>query len=261
MADEPPSSPGVPGPSSDAVKRVPDDSPVPLSWLQDADFQSNNERLDRLAADVELVTSLALAGYAGPEWDYFENELAKYGMAVIGAWMRKRLILGKCRTKGFGGLPDLDRDFDYDEVDELTGETVATALRYFRNDVLMRNRWDARRGATLRTFFIGQCLLRFANVYRRWYGNEVRNQLADMSGDKLVVLAGAAPDDTARTATDRHTIEAALASVPNPHVRRAMLLTALGVKQAEIAYELGVTEKAVERMLAHQRQRLGRRAG
>jgi hypothetical protein len=36
--------------------------------------------------------------------------------------------------------------------------------------------WDHRRGATLRTYFIGQCLIRFPNIYRRWLAGENRNR-------------------------------------------------------------------------------------
>lgn len=175
MALEPPSSPGAPGPSADPVKPATgDDRPVPEAWLAQVEFRDDAERLDRLVADVDLVTSLALAGYEGRDWDVFSTELAKYGMAVISAWMSKGSIFEKCRSRGFGGLPGLERPFTADELVELTGETVAIALLHFREDILLKNRWDARRGATLRTFFIGQCILRFSNVYRRWWGNESR---------------------------------------------------------------------------------------
>jgi hypothetical protein len=33
---------------------------------------------------------LALEGFAGNNWWKFETEIAKYGMAVIGGWMRRR---------------------------------------------------------------------------------------------------------------------------------------------------------------------------
>jgi len=51
----------------------------------------------------------------------------------------------------------MTRDFEPDEVEELTYETVSKALFHFRRDVLMKHAWDYRKGATLRTFFVGQC--------------------------------------------------------------------------------------------------------
>ena len=88
--------------------------------------------------------------------------------------MRRGLIWERCKTKGLGGLTPLGREFTQDEMQELTDETVAKALWHFKHDVLMRHKWDYHRGASLRTYFIGQCLIRFANIYRRWWGNEVR---------------------------------------------------------------------------------------
>jgi hypothetical protein len=53
-----------------------------------------------------------------------------------------------------------------DVAEELSGETVAKALHYFRENVLMRQRWNASKGASIKTYFIGQSLFQFANVYR-----------------------------------------------------------------------------------------------
>jgi hypothetical protein len=122
------------------------------------------ERLDRLAADFDLVTTLGLAGFEGDDWDYFEQELARYGIAVMGGWLRTGLIFSRYAARGFGGLPEITRAFEPDEIEELTYETVSKALFHFRRDVLMKHAWDYRRGATLRTFFVGQCLGRFSNI-------------------------------------------------------------------------------------------------
>src|SRR5262245_16065724 len=43
---------------------------------------------DRVRADRELVNALAACGFAGPGYDNFEDRLAKYGLAVLCAWMR-----------------------------------------------------------------------------------------------------------------------------------------------------------------------------
>ncbi len=183
MASEPRRSPGLPGASGVPVKRaVEAEDAVPVEWLAEADHQTLADNVDRLAADDELIQILAFGGFVGKEWEYFSTELARYGMAVIGGWMRRRMIFSKCKSRGFGGLPELGRYFEDDEIDELTGETISNALVHFRRDVLIPHKWDYRKGATLRTFFVGQCLIRFANVYRRWYGNEKRNQY-DLAAD------------------------------------------------------------------------------
>jgi len=45
---------------------------------------------------------------------------------------------------------------------------TARGLRYFIGEVLKPGKWDYRRGATLKTYFIGACLLQFANVFHLW---------------------------------------------------------------------------------------------
>lgn len=263
MATEPQREPGTPGTSSDPVQRTPEALAVPAEWVREPEHTELAEKVDRLAGDVDLVTLLALQNYAGVDYDYFARELAKYGMAVLGAWMFQKTIFTKCRVRGYG-LPVLERPFTDDEIDELKGETVAKALHHFRVDVLMKRKWDSTKGASLRTYFIGQCIIRFANIYRQWYANEARSKNSTRVGDDqfLIELLGAGTHDTAKAAADRAVIEQALAEVQDPRVRRAMRLTAVGATQSEIATDLGVTEKTVERMLANERHRQkGRRAG
>jgi hypothetical protein len=234
------------------------DEPVPAEWLERPDLVEQAERLDRLAADFDLVTTLSLAGFEGGDWDYFEQELAKYGIAVTGGWLRTGLIFSRYAARGFGGLPEMSRDFEPDEIEELTYETVSKALFHFRRDVLMKHAWDYRKGATLRTFFVGQCLSRFSNIYRRWWGNEARNNhlLAD---DEDLVRLGPRRDGVDQRAVDGILASDLLAGIKDPRVRAAMRLTAAGRSQAEIGGILGVTEKAVERMLYNERVRLKKR--
>ena len=79
-----------------SIHRAPlGDEPVPAEWLERPDLVEQAERLDRLAADFDLVTTLGLAGFEGGDWDYFEQELAKYGIAVMSGWLRTGLIFSR----------------------------------------------------------------------------------------------------------------------------------------------------------------------
>lgn len=261
MSREPEARPAAPARSGMPVKpAVGPEKVVPLDWLDDPRLAEQAARIDRLAADFDLITTLGLEGFQGPDWDVFEGELAKYGLAVIGGWTRRGAIFGKYFERGFGGLPEPFRDFTDDEVDELALETVAKGLYHFQRDVLMKQRWDYRKGASLRTYFVGQCLSRFANVYRRWYKNEQRNRYVTTNDDQLLVHLGPRSNDTAGRAVDGVEGQRALQTVKDKRVEMAMRLTAADRSQAEIAGILGVTEKAVERMLSNERQRQRRRA-
>jgi len=264
MAPRPERKPARPVSSGARVKpQETEYEEVPAAWLMETEHLPSAENVDRLAADYDLITGLALAGFVGRDWEYFSTELARYGIAVIGGWMARKMIFEKCRSRGHGGLPELERQFTTDEIAELTGETVAVALVHFRNDVLMTRKWDYRKGATLRTYFIGQCIIRFANIYRRWWSNESRSRRTSVHDDlSLLEYFGPQADGVDRRAIDRAIIAETFAVIKNPRVRAAMIMTAEGRTQAEIAGELGVTEKTVERMLANQRERLrGMRAG
>lgn len=258
MASEPKRGPGLPGASVMPIQ--PDNDGVPAGWLDDADVQEQAERLDRLAADNEMVQNLGFAGFEGRDYDYFATELAKYGLAVMCGWMRRGLIWARCKERKVMGIPaPLNRPFETDEIEELANETVALALLHFRDDVLMQKVWDYRKKATLRTFFIGQCLIRFGGVYRTWYDNE--RAFADLptDDDTFLAEAGLQHNSTANRAVDAVTAQAAWATIKDDRVRFAMRKTADGWKQAAIAEQMGVTARAVERMLANERERLEKR--
>jgi hypothetical protein len=257
MAIEPEREPESSGDSGVPVKLEIQD--VPADWLDRPDHVELADRVDRLSGDVDLVTRLALEKYTGPSWDYVAQELAKYGMAVIASWIGRGLIFERCASKGLGGLQAIQRPFTEDENAELTGETVAKALHHFKFDVLMKNQWDHRRGATLSTYFIGQCLIRFANIYRSWLRGENRNQYVMVDDDQLLDSLAEPTRGPERQVVAGVTAERALSTVKDPRVRKAMHLQAAGWTQAEIADEFDVTDKAVERMLANERGRLTKR--
>jgi hypothetical protein len=58
--------PANPARSAMPIQRAPvGDEPVPAEWLELPDLVEQAERLDRLAADFDLVTTLGLAGFEG----------------------------------------------------------------------------------------------------------------------------------------------------------------------------------------------------
>ena len=144
------------------------------------------ERLERLAADIELVDRLMWAGYEGAEWEQFRTELARYGIVVVTSWIRSGRIFSECARRGFSGLrrrPGLAED-----ALELAGETNASALSYFRTKVLVPRVWNPTRGASISTFFVGACVLHFPNVYRRWLREAGRDQLHPTERDPALIL-------------------------------------------------------------------------
>jgi hypothetical protein len=224
------------------------------------DELSAAERRSRLAGDAELVEELRRDGFAGPQWDYFANELARYGLAVIRAWIRKGDIDGKCAEKGFHTTP-LPPEMCSDEVavGSIADETVAEALVAFRDDILARGVWDPDKGASLRTFFIGQCLLQYRNAASRWLRQQHDETPIDPHDQVLrTAIPGRAIPDVEDDVVRSMTVELILRGAVNERAARALALDACGYSRAEIAADLGTTEVAVAAILKQQEIRLER---
>lgn len=112
------------------------------------------ESLECRQADLELCNDLALAGFRGPGWDRYAWELARYGYAVMMAWLRSGEMFSQCKAKGCNlGSPPLE--WTIDDRAGLANETVALAVNSFKQ-ALIEGKWTHDRGATLKTYFIGR---------------------------------------------------------------------------------------------------------
>ncbi|MCC6266815.1 MAG: hypothetical protein IT300_04540 [Dehalococcoidia bacterium] len=122
-----------------------------------------------MQADQDLVLHLSVEGFSGPTWERMSRVLVEYGFAVIRAWIRSGLIYSKLKHHGLNVAPPAlsSRTLSEDDVRELATDTVAEAILNFR-DLLGEGRWNSGKGATLATYFVGNCLLRFPNVLRAW---------------------------------------------------------------------------------------------
>jgi hypothetical protein len=234
------------------------------AWVraQEAGGVGGSERLARLLGDAHVVSRLLESDFADDDWYPFAEELARYGVDVLRAWIGTGAIFGKVRARTSYVLESAPMGaMDQEAVNDLSTDTVMEALRRFRDDVLRRRRWDPRKGASLKTFFIGQCLWQFPNIYRGWLRQRHRHLgVVVLTGDHAQLeLAGAASpgahDGPLQAAGSRELLD--MLSVDA--ARRAALLLSAGYTQSEVAAELGMADaKAVENLLGHQRRRLQR---
>ena len=208
------------------------------------------DNLARLQGDRDLVDRLMWRQYTGPEWDLFAHTLAEYGFPVMRAWIRSGRIHAECAKRGLGGLRR--REMRGDDAVEVSMETVAVAIHRFRDSVLVPGRWDPRRGASLNTFFIGQCVLRFPNVYRRWLTEQLwfKDQ-----GHAVMTRAAAQEPATARDPYFDLQVNRALALARAEPDRAIVALADLGQTQEEIGAQFGMSAKAVEMRLYRHRGR------
>jgi DNA-directed RNA polymerase specialized sigma24 family protein len=133
------------------------------------EFENTTEarHLAQLEADAELVQRAMWADYEGKDWEAIARVLVGYGLLVMAAWTRSGRVYAECAAKGYR----LERSpwiRDRETADDLATDCVVIALQKFRDTVLVPGKWNPNRGATLKTYFIGQCVIRYPNVYRSW---------------------------------------------------------------------------------------------
>lgn len=212
------------------------------------------QNLARRAADCRLVAHLAQHEFAGPAQDKLDAALAAYGYPVMMAWTRTGEIFKKVAEKGRPlAIPGGGPGWSHDDRAELSAETVAHALVFFRTQILQAGRWDPGGGATIKTYFTGACVHQFPNVYRRWdrerrrWQDNVLMRLDDPDDPAgLRQIPGHDdPADTAVASLQRDQILADLAA-RDPLLRRAILLRHDGYSGIEAAKLLGLTPRALE---------------
>lgn len=227
---------------------------------------TQEEHLERLRADVDAVLTLQLSGFADAVWEPLANALVEYGFAVMRAWIASgRIFTELARGRSFGKLgPAPEGWLTRDDAESIAGEVVTLALHAFKADVLEKGVWDASRGASLSTFFVGQCKLQFPNVYRRWRESEQRSRAwRDLDPDGIH-LHGRAPDDPGRRVQQDEAVEAVLAQM-QPRTARVMYLKFVqGRSYSEIAAVLDDVKdaKAAENLVSRERNKwqTGKRA-
>ncbi len=235
---------------------------VQLRAVSEADlaaFENTKEaeRLRRLEGDRDMVLQLGLNGYQGPSWKQFSEALVAYAFQVLRAWARSGLIFLKCAEKRVGlPCPEGAEERLRDDAPGVAAEAIAKAIPVFRDKVLIKGRWDPTKGASLKTFFVGQCLFQFANVYRSWL---VEQDFPEVSLDTLraqvVNLERKLGTDELAELLRR---ASTLVEKSAEHMR---VLKAMGFDHAEIAEIVGTepSARAVEGKLYRERQRQHRR--
>ncbi len=237
---------------SDRTARSPGDS-EPIR-------RAASRHLDRLLGDSDLLLRLQLSGFADDQWEPVAQEFARYGLGVMEPWIASGRVFAKVRERTGYRIAAPPDGIDDDGANELAVDTVVRSLRSFLDNVLKQGKWDPARGASLKTFFIGQCLLQFPNVYKRWTRERARWNPIVLEGDQDVLDRRAGTSEPAdRPLLSRAGAAQALDTLTTDNARRAFALQDMGYTLDEIARELGLPDaKAVENLLGHQRRRAQR---
>lgn len=225
-----------------------------LSWDRD----ELGDRVDRLGGDREVYRDLRASKFAGRKQAIFDDALARYGFAVIGAWISKGVMEQKCREKPqLRDLHELEGiDLTPRDIEELTMDTVAAAVEGFRTNVLETGKWDPKKGAALRTYFIGQCQFKYRDVARRW-----KRQRRDLHFDPASEtvpgrFTHSVLGDPEMDIIQTESISELLKPVTRADARTALAMKGHQYSNQQIAEELGTTPKSVEGMLRRARKQI-----
>lgn len=233
-----------------------------------AEVERLAERVRQHAVDRQLFEAVRAEGFRGRRWESMADALARYGWAVMDAWMGTGYVFAKVNEIGrplvHTATEVLELATQSDLRQELCAETVARALKNFRTAAMKNVGWTPDGGASLTTYFVGACVQAFNNEFRRWSRHERRwghNQVADPQdlldhGDELreVQRGQYVFADPARAAADNDHLHRVLGELTDPE-QVIVLLTDAGYSQEEIGELLQISERAVEGRLYRLRQK------
>jgi hypothetical protein len=223
------------------------------------DARMLEESLRRRAADQQLRDELARHDFSGRRYRRFEEELARYGTAVLRAWMHSGYIFRLVASRGFPLYPsaaELDvLCHDHEARDDLANMTVAVALPRFRKHALIGGGWTYEGGASLPTYFMGACLYVFPNEFRRCRAQDEKRKRQDRLDPAMTVPESDPVHDPAVQAVGNiHVLERIAAA--GRRARPIVALTIDGYSQEEIAELTGTqSARAVEGVLYRWRAR------
>ncbi|BFL73969.1 hypothetical protein M7M4_07210 [Corynebacterium pseudogenitalium] len=220
-----------------------------------------SEESKRLAGDRELYEILREQGFQGRDYDDFEKELMGYGFACIKKWILTKELLSKCREKLDFVPVEEDVRLDLltpDEAVEIAQDIVVQSVLDFREDALVGGKWSPTGGASLKTFFVGRCLMEACKVLRQ-RARELKRAaryIQEVEEDDLLELPSRdTPLETQFELDEELRRVAGLLSDKELEVAR---LRAEGLSAKEIADRLGMiprnVNKALERVRAKARK-------
>jgi len=237
---------------------------APDDPLFDFEASAEAERLARLAADQDLVSTLQWCDFdpTTPEWRKLAKALVEYGYSIFKGWLIKGEACQRARDRGVRGLSRLPETLRLgrDDAHALSADLMIVSVEAFRVRVLLRGVWNWRGGASLKTFFIGQCLFQLPDMYTRWRQQEIMGApVALQDRTRRQILEGEL--DPAKTVNDQPAADSILARIRDPIARQMFDLLARDLPYSATAEALNTTEGAVRTRLSRARKQLQEASG
>ncbi|GAA4730060.1 AsnC family protein [Phytohabitans rumicis] len=216
-------------------------------------------------ADGQLRDELAAAGFTGPKQELFELEAAEYGIGVFMKWLRTGEVYKHAAAKRRVVEPPR-RELTVDERRGLTNLIIGYGLAYFRKQALVGGRWRPDGGASLKTFFVGACLLQFKAAFEYWRGDTTGAESAADAVEEVATFCGQTHGDAADQALLHQRTWGVVEKIRDETTKKILVCVAAGMPYKDIAEAVGggLTAEAVgariQRIRAqHQPDPTGRR--
>ncbi|MGX7826101.1 hypothetical protein ACTG9Q_13520 [Actinokineospora sp. 24-640] len=203
-------------------------------------------------------------------YEIFTVVLTSYGLPVMNALLRRGQIFQLTAARGRPvNCPDSAREHlagfaGRDDRHELSLETVAAALKSFHKRTLVPGNWTPEGGASLNTYFVGACVLEFANIFRAWLAKEFMPRrdllgtdtpLTEFLADKPLDIT--AHRDPADIAVDIMQFDEALNAAKDPKLRKALATLVLtGEGYTAIAEQVGMSTDALKMAISRFRKKM-----
>jgi len=235
----------------DEARKAPTSSQRLTGDLVDFEQKRAAQHLERLA-DAQIVLTLQLQQFDSrtPEWGTFARALAEYGFEVFRAWGRagvlRQMVARHGGVMGLSRLPE-GLTLDEDDADALSAELNMTSIETFRRTLMNPARtWRLDGGASLKTYYVGRCLLDLPVVYYRWRKREAPLNAVDIDGVDADPTPRVEPPSVQ---ADRRAKIVAL--IPDSLTRSMFVLQDEGYSLTEIAEMLsaGTGENVTESMV------------
>jgi hypothetical protein len=206
----------------------------------------------QIARDAKMVAALLLATPDQYAHNYPKLRLTlfEYGARVITAWVVKGEIEEQAKRLRAPIPAKVQLDsWSNQQKRDLAIDIVIAGIEHFERVGLRK--WSASGGATIRTYFIGGCVLQAKKcAERRFKENQFMDSALAASEAEVRKLENSpstlsGPLDTVLHQEWRE--DTLLRHAPDDQTRRALVLMSEGLTQGAAADAVGMSEKALER--------------
>jgi DNA-directed RNA polymerase specialized sigma24 family protein len=213
---------------------------------------------EALQAEQDLLERLRTAGFEGAATQHLEAELWRYGWRCLLKWMKDGSIAARCKAKGVRlkcldqEVTELQRNAQLRE--DLAAAAVGEAIMYFMEYSLKLGYWKPCKGASMRTYFVHDCLYKFRDAFNAW-ARPRRRQLEALAG--TVLDLGLTQLGFEERVELRDAVRRILQRSPAEAAAIAAMLYHEPCTQKEIGAQLSLSVRSVEGYLRRMRS-LGR---